>query len=45
MTICHAILQPGLQFLAVIRGEIAVFRQEKTDLWDLKTRNDKGSEK
>jgi hypothetical protein len=38
MTICHAVLQPGLRFCAAIRGEITVFRQKKRDLWDLKAR-------
>jgi hypothetical protein len=45
MTICHAVLQPDLQFCAVIRGEIAVFRQKKTDLLDLKAGKDRGSDK
>jgi hypothetical protein len=33
MTICHAILQPDLQFCAVIRGEITVFRRKNSEFW------------
>jgi hypothetical protein len=45
MTICQAVLQPNLQFCAVIRGEITVFGQKKGDLWDLKAVKDRGSDK